>query len=103
MVGSLRIAVRCRTQRGERRRQRLGRPALRETAREDDVPTGRTVPCVHVRALRQQLERGWIASASRERERLVDRVEQQLGEVQRRLASIREVRAEAVLQCARQL
>src|SRR5207253_9210047 len=78
------------SQTGERGGKCFDRGPLRNPSREYLVPAGWTVPAVHVGPLGQELEAGGIAPAPGERERLVDGVEEQLGEVQRRLVALRE-------------
>ena len=101
--GALLVALLSRSQAGERRRLGIGRAALRDPAREHLVPAGRAVPSIDVGALREDLQLGGVALAARERKRLVDAVEQQLGEVQGRLRPLGEPGPEPVLERARQL
>ena len=91
---ALLVAVLGCTQSVEGRGRRKGRAALGDSARQHFVPTRRTVPCVDVGALREELQLGRVALAPRERKRFVDGVEKQLGEVQGGLRALREFGAE---------
>jgi len=99
------LALRDRRARPARERSgpRLQLAALADATRQHLVPAGRTVPPVDVRALASSSRPVALPPAVPQRQRLVHGVQEQLGQMQGRLAALGEAVAQSVLESARQL